>query len=306
MSESRRRATQVLLVLALPLLGLLELAAHLWLRDRAPDFAAYEALGPGVAPLRQDGDLVVVEPRWAEPLVFGAVPVSIRQAAPPDLEGYEHAVEVSLFGARSPRTEAWRLLESREIGAFTVRRLENPHPRPSVFDFVDALSPRHAEVSFDDRRCLWTASAPVVAGGLGGHPAFPSARFSCGEQPWFNVSETVIADERFRPRRCLWAHPPSRGALTIRYHDVTLGERLVGHGGMYWIIERERKGTPVHLTVTVDGESVGEHVHRDGDGWARFEMALGRFAGERVAEVTFAVRSDDYRDRHFCFEARSQ
>lgn len=303
---SRRRAKRVLLALALPLLGLVELALHLGLRQRAPDPAAYASLASAVTSLRREGDALIVEPAWAEPLVHGAVPTPVRVAALPDLDGVERAVEVSLFGDRSVRTESWSILESRRVGPFTLRLVANPDPRPSRFDFVDALSPGAVEVRFDGRSCPWTDDAPVVAGGLGGHPAFGPRRFSCGTAPWFNVGETVIADERFRPRRCLWAHPPSRGSLTIRYRGVELGDRLVGHGGMYWIIEREKKGAPVHLSVAVNGEPIGEHVHRDGDGWARFEIPLGRFAGRRDAEVTFAVRSDDYRDRHFCFEARSQ
>lgn len=306
MSERRRRVSRALIILALPLLGVVELALHLWFRQRAPDFDDYASMASEVASLRTGGEPVVVEPPWAEPLVFNAVPVPIRLAAAPDLEAFEGAVEVSVFGDRSPRTERWRLLETRQVGPFTLRRLANPGHRPTTFDFVDALSPNVVEVIFDATPCRWTTSATVVAGGLGGHPTFPRKRFACGGQPWFNVSRTVIADEQFLPRRCLWAHPPSHGALTIRYRDVTLGERLVGHGGMYWIIERELEGAPVRLNVSVNGEPIGDHVHHDGDGWARFEMDLGRFAGARGADVTFAVSSDDYRDRHFCFEARSQ
>ena len=303
---SERRTLRALYALALPLLGVVELVLHLGLRQRAPDFEAYGVLESGVAALRREGDVVVVEPSWAEPLVYGAVEVPPSQAAAPDLEGFERAVEVSVFGDRGARTASWSVHEKRQVGPFTLRVLLNPEHRPSTFDFVDELSPRTVEVSFGAEPCRWTDRAAVVAGGLGGHPTFPAERFQCGARSWFNVSETVIADERFRPRRCIWAHPPSRGALSIRYRDVPLGERLVGHGGMYWIVERERRGAPIVMSVSVDGEPVGEVVHRDGDGWARFEIPLGTFAGRRGASVTFAVSSEDYRDRHFCFEARSQ
>jgi len=306
MCESRRLALRALCVLALPLVGLVELGLHLWFASRAPSFDEYRVLTEEVAALRVEGDLVVVEPAWAEPLVFGAVPVATREAARPDLDGYGGAVEVSLFGDRAGPTSSWPLQSQRRAGPFTLRRLANPSPHPSAFDFVDALGPDRVEVAFAGETCPWVTDALVVAGGLGGHPTFPAARFACGGQPWFNVSETVVADERFRPRRCLWAHPPAQGALEIRYRDVVLGDRLVGHGGMYWIIERERRGAPIRLAIEVEGDRLAEVIHRDGDGWSRFEVPLGRFAGRRGVTVTFAVSSDDYRDRHFCFEARSQ
>jgi hypothetical protein len=295
-----------LIVLILPLVGLVELAAHLHLRGRAPSMNAYAALSEPVEAMRGAGDLVVASPPWAEPLVLGAVPVGLGEAAPAEDEAYRTAVEVSLFGDRGERLSSWRTLEEQRVGPFTVRRLENPAPRPAGFDFVDGLSPTNAEVHFDDQLCPWTSSAPVVAGGLGGHPAFPAHRFSCGERPWFNVSETVIADERYRPRRCIWAHPPARGELTIRYRGIDLGERLVGHGGMYWIVERERRGSPVSLTISIEGEELARVLHRDGDGWSRFDVPLGPWAGRRDATVTFGVSAPDYRDRHFCFEARVQ
>ena len=119
------------------------------------------------------------------------------------------------------------------------------------------------------------------------------------------VGKTTIADETFSPRRCLWAHPPGRGELSIRFRDVPLGEQLVGHGGMYWIVERERAGAPVQLSVRIDGDEVGRVFHADGDGWARFSLPLGAHAGKSRALVEWRISSPDHRHRHYCFEARS-
>lgn len=305
MSERWRRLSP-LVVLILPLIGLVELALQLYLDGRAPSFEAYAALRAPLEVLRSEHDLVVVEPAWAEPMVHRAAPIPLELAAPAEDEAHRHAVEVSLFGDRSDRLASWSIVERRQVGRFTLRRLENPSPRPSRFDFVAALSPPAVQVRFGGRACPWTTSAPVVAGGLGGHPAFPATRFACGGHPWFNVSTTVIADQDFRPRRCIWAHPPAEGVLSIVYRDVDLGEQIVGHGGMYWIIERERRGAPVALTISVEGDPIGRIVHRDGQGWAPFEVGLGRHAGRRHATVSFEVASSDYRDRHFCFEARTR
>jgi hypothetical protein len=177
-----------------------------------------------------------------------------------------------------------------------------------VYDFTDHLGPEAADVRGTDPplACAWNPRATIVAGGLGGHPTFPPARFECPGGVFFNVGVTVIADEEFRPRRCIWSHPFARGEIVTRFHDVPLGGVIRGHGGMYWIIERERRGAPVTLTVRVDGDTVGSAVHRDGDGWAPFEFALGKHAGAPKAEVEFAVSSPNYRDRHYCFEADSR
>ena len=143
----------------------------------------------------------------------------------------------------------------------------------------------------------------IAAGGLGGHPTFPPERFECPSGIFFFVGVTVIADEEFRPRRCLWSHPPLTGEIVTRFHDVPLGKVIRGHGGLYWMTERELKGAPVTLTVRVDGDQVGSFTHRDGEGWKGFEMPLGAHAGQRAREVEIGVSSSNYKDRHFCFEA---
>src|SRR5262249_13233242 len=120
---------------------------------------------------------------------------------------------------------------------------------------------------------------------------------------FFNVGVTVIGDEDFRPRRCLWSHPFARGEIVTRFHHVPLGRTLHGHGGIYWIVERERRGAPVTPTARGDGGTAGRVVHRDGDGWTPFELDLGAHAGKADAEVELGVSSPAYHERHFCFEA---
>src|SRR6185312_11155566 len=103
---------------------------------------------------------------------------------------------------------------------------ENPAPRKVIYDFVDHARPGDADVRNTDPEaaCPWNANAQIVAGGLGGHPTFPKERFECPIGVFFNVGVTVIADEEFRPRRCLWSHPPLRGEIVTRFHDVPLGK----------------------------------------------------------------------------------
>ena len=295
-------------LLAVPLLGLAELAAQLWLSRRPPAFDDWFTITSAVREMKQDGDLVVIAPAWADPAArraLGDELMPLRDVARPDVTRYAHALEVSILGEHSDEVRRFGEISRREVGRFLLRRLENPAPVRVLYDFADHLRPPFADARSTeaDLACTWNPRAQIAAGGLGGHPTFPAERFECPGGVFFNVGVTVIADEEFRPRRCIWSHPFATGELITRFHKVPLGEVLRGHGGLYWIIERERRGAPVTLTVRVDGDTIGSYVHRDGDGWTLFEMPLGAHAGAAEAEVEFAVSSPSYRDRHFCFEA---
>lgn len=295
-------------LLAIPLLGLGEAAAHVYFARRPPAFDEWSEVTPAVRAMKRDGDLVVIAPAWADPAGRRALAdelMPLRDVARPDVSRYAHAIEVSILGARSEELLAFREIDRRAVGRFLLRRVENPAPAAVVYDFVDHLDPAVVDVRGTEPpvSCPWNPRATIAAGGLGGHPTFPAKRFECPGGVYFNVGVTVIADQDFQPRRCLWSHPLARGEIVTRFRDVPLGQVIRGHGGMYWIIEREKKGAPITLTVRVDGAVVGSVVHRDGDGWAPFEFALGARAGTRAATVEFAVSSTHYRDRHFCFEA---
>ncbi|HVY48827.1 MAG TPA: hypothetical protein VHB21_23220, partial [Minicystis sp.] len=211
----------------------------------------------------------------------------------------------SAYGERDPELAGFREEARRDAGPFVVRRLVNPSPAHVVFDFTDHVDPEHAEVRTTDppATCRWNAHAQVLAGGLGGHPTFPPERFECPAGTFFFAGVTIIADEKFLPRRCIWGHPPARGEIVTRFSDVPLGDVIRGHGGMYWIVEREQRGAPVTLRVRVDGDEVGAVEHRDGDGWKPFSLPLGAHAREKGATVEFAVSSPRYHERHFCYEA---
>jgi hypothetical protein len=294
--------------MAVVALAILELCLFSWTTRRAPRFDDYGALTEPFDALRQPEDGVVTAPRWAEPMVRAALGdgrIALEVAAPADLEGYAAVVEIASLGERAPGLGGWRELARVEVGDFVLRRLENPEPRPARFDFVSGLGPARVEVSMGAASCPWTERATVASGGLGGHPTFPARRFQCPGSSFYHVGVTVIADELFRPRRCLWAHPPPRGELSMRFRAVPLGEVLVGHTGLYWMVERERNGAPIELEVRVAGEHLGAVIHADGDGWSRFELPLGGHAG-KTADVELLVSSPDHRHRHFCFEARTR
>jgi hypothetical protein len=295
--------------LAVPLLGLGELAAHLYFAERAPAVVDWYALRAPVSALRTAAEPVVVAPTWAEPLArhaLGTELMPLRDVARPDLTAVRRAIEVSILGQPAPELDGWRAVGEQRVGAFRIRMRENPAPATVRFDFVDELGPAHAWVEDGDGyACRWNPRARRDAGGLHGHLAFPSQRFECVGGAYFFVGVTVLDDEHYRPRRCIWAHPSDRGPLLIRYADVPLGQVIRGYGGLTWFLMRDGAGTPIEMTVRVGGERIGTFEHRDEQGWHRFEFPVGRHAGSR-AEVEFEVSSQSAKDRHFCFYADSR
>jgi hypothetical protein len=294
--------------LCVPLAGLVELGGHFYFSTRAPKVDDWVRSKPTVASLRKDGDLIVVAPDWAEPnarLAFGDAWFPLADVARPDESAYSRALEIGIVGASAPELRGWKLVEQRRHGKFTYRVLENPRPAKVSFDFVNHVS--EATVADMDPAgvttpCRWNPAAVRSAGGLHGDPAFPSQRHECSGGANRFVGVTVIEDEQWRGRRCMWAMPPNRGSLSIRYSAVTLGPTVRGYAALPQWIEREKRGAPVEMEVFANGQPIGKYVHRDGDGWKAFSFSTGALAGS-PADVEFKVATSRPRDRQFCFQA---
>jgi hypothetical protein len=288
-----------------------ELGAHLFFAKRTPSFDEWSTVVAATRETKQEGDLLVVAPAFADPAArraLGDALMPLRDVARPDVSRYAHAVELSILGERAPELEGWKEEGRRAVGKFLLRRVANPAPVTVTYDFMDHARPPFADVRGTEPKvtCAWNDHATPSASGPFGHPLFPAERFECPGGPFFNVGVTVIADQDFRPRRCLWSPPFARGEIVTRFHHVPLGKTLHGHGGIYWIVEREKRGGPVTLTARVDGDAVGRFTHQDGDGWAPFTFDLGAHAGAADAEVELAVSATRHQDRPFCFEVDSR
>jgi hypothetical protein len=291
--------------LVVPVLGLLELGGHFYFAGRAPSVDEWKAAREPVAALKQPNDLVVIAPHWAEPLArhaFGDGLMPVTDVARPDASRYARAIEVGILGQIAPELAGWKIVSERDSGDFRLRVLENSKPAQIKFDFVRELEPERVHVSGPGGECAFTDRARVETGGLHGHVAFPSERFACGGQGAHFVGVTVIDDQEYRPRRCIWAHPAQNGPLRIRFQAVPLGDVVRGYAGLSYFLFRDGEGAPVSLTVNVAGASIGRYVHRDETGWHPFEMRLGKNA-RSTADVEFVVESPAARDRQFCFHA---
>lgn len=295
--------------LAVPLAGLVELGLHFHYASAAPSGPEWETTRAPLTRLRQNGELVVIAPAWAEPFArraLGDELMPLRDVARPDESGYPRAIEVSFMGQHAPELRGWRVASEERQGKFTYRVLDNPKPQKVIYDFVDHIRPEDLEVfelvGDEPRPCPWRTNAPVSSGGLGGNPTFPSQRFVCASGDWFFVGVTVIDDQHeYRPRRCIWSHPPPGGRMRLHFKNVPLGATIRGFAGLPWVIFRDGTGTPVQLEARIGGTSLGVYTHEDQDGWAPFAFATER--GGQSADVEIEVRAANNQDRHYCFAA---
>lgn len=302
-------------------LGLTELGLHQFWGSRAPTMQQWRKLAPQVIAelkkgTRQSGasavsPLVIVAPHWAEPLartVLGSVWMPLAHVARPDESGFQSAVEISLVGARS-LTPGWSQDWQKSLGPFELRGLSNSESVQILYEFVDHLRPPFASVSTvkkatkkeSARDCAY-GKHRVTNGDLHGHSTFPAQRFACGGGDWHFAGVTVIEDQLYRPRRCIWAHPSQGRSLRIEFAEVPIGRKLRGYSGLPYFHERQSHGTPVEMEVRVGEQLIGTVEHQDGEGWAPFEFSTRAWAGQRL-KVEFRVRSRRVAHRQFCFQA---
>jgi hypothetical protein len=289
--------------LIIPLVGLVELAAHVYqVNDVVPenDWHSAHAL---VEQMWKPGDLVVFAPDWTDPLgreFFGDKLAGIADEARADDTRFARAFEVSIRGAHDPELAGWKRVDAKKAGAVTVYVLDNPSPVHLLDDLLLHATPTGMRVQQGGAECRFT-HGPTTAGNLGAGPATPGDRFVC--QGGGSVGVSIIHDKEDRARRCFFA-PPAGGRsppLDVRFQDVAFGTALHGHLGLAQFNERDHTGQPVTLTWTTGGRILGKLVDNDGDGWKGFELSTPELAGQRgelVAEVSSAGGG-----RHFCFEA---
>ncbi|HTV20312.1 MAG TPA: hypothetical protein VMG12_16625 [Polyangiaceae bacterium] len=297
------------LVAAVALLGLLEVAFHVHFSRAAPSLDEWTAIQPLVSELASRGTLVVVAPEWAEPnarFALGSELMPIGQVARADSETFERALEISILGESAADLRGWTRVGERQSGKFALRSLVNPSPARVGFDFLEHVQPRQVDVRIvrpDGKPdpCVYS-NQKVSNGELAGHPTFPRKRFQCTGGEWSFVGVTVVEDQDYRPRQCIWAHPTNRGTLELHFDAVPIGATIVGHGALPYFFERESHGAPVELEVLVGGTSLGTWTHADGEGWKRFEFSTAALSGQTLP-VDFRVRARPVRERQFCFQA---
>jgi len=299
--------------LAIPLLGLGELGASVYLSGRFPQLDEWRALKAEVGALKDDRDLIVIAPEWAEPLARSAFTDSlmpIEDVARPDEASYRRAVEVSALGNVNPLIANWPVTSQKRFGKFVLRTRTNPAFKPPLFVLTDHALPPDLSVSErglsgETTLCRYGTRPPSSASGLLARPAFPRQRFSCGPSEADFVGRTIIDDQNYRSRRCLWANPASGGLLTLNFADVPLGDQLYGYIGFSFFRFRDQGWPKVMVSFAVDGVQLGSHAHLPESGWQPFQFSTTQFRGS-PREVRMEIFGAESRELELCFYAATR
>src|SRR6188768_3500881 len=299
--------------LAIPLFGLVELGASGYFARRYPQLDEWRALRSEVARIKGDNDLIVIAPDWAEPLARNALSdalMPIADVARADEASYPRAIEVAALGNVNPLIATWPVTAEKSIGKFVLRTRTNPGFKPPLFVLNDHATPPELSVSERDQGgrstpCRYGTRPPSSASGLLARPAFPRQRFSCGAAEADFVGGTIIDDQNYRARRCLWANPSPGGVLTLSFADVPINDELYGYIGFSFFRFRDHGWPPISVSFSVDGTRLGEHFHLPELGWQPFRFSTTQFRGSS-SEVRMEIVGSQSRELELCFYAATR
>jgi hypothetical protein len=279
---------------------------------RVPPESDWLAAAQLVGSQLESSDAITVAPPWADPLLrlYLGDRITPKIAGRSDLASFERLWVLSIRGHESPEAPPRAPDFSQVVGRVSVQRFDLG-PSPVVLDLVDALPSAHVER-------VSPASGPVACpwrervsgggrGGLGFGPMPPRQRFVCdANKPTAWVGVTVLEDLSLAPRRCIFQHPQGKEPVSVAYDDVHLGSRLVLYAGLDYHQERDEKGAPVTLRVFVDDREIGRLVHKDGEGWKRYELKTRGDTDPVRGDLRFEVTAPSAAKRAFCWAATVQ
>lgn len=292
-------------------LAIVEVVGHVVVQARIVEPDDWERAAERVRAEWQEGDLVVVAPEWADPLLrqhLGDL-ITLEDAGRSDLAQYRRLWALSIRGHRP--AEAPDAAPNHDVQVGPVRVLRWALPEGGVlYDFTEHV--RDARVSMvqggRETPCRWTESGRARGGGLGAGPITPAERHACDpRRSWLWVGATMQDDLDLRPRYCIWQHPAGEEPIRATFEDVPLGERLVLYADLYYEHERDREHGPVHVAAFVDGEEIGRMVHADGDGWKRMVASTQQGEAQKArGDVTIEVTAPNPHLRSLCWSATTR
>ena len=294
-------------------LAIVEVVAHVVVRARVVDDEDWAEAAAHVREGWQEGDLVVVAPEWAGPLLrqhLGDL-IRLQDAGRSDLAPYRRLWALSIRGHRPAEAPEGAPEHDEQVGRVRVLRWALPQDELVLYNFAEHVREAQVSIVSDGREtaCTWRQDPRPRGGGLGAGSVMPAARHVCDpRRPWLWVGTTVLDDLDLFPRYCIWQHPSGEEPIRATFRDVPLGERLVLYAGLYYEHERDRERGPVRVVAHVDGEEIGRMIHVDGDGWKRMEARTQPTSGPRRerGDVTIEVTAPDPHLRSLCWAATTR
>lgn len=304
----RKRGTVWLIFLAL---AVVEVVAHVVVQARVVERDDWERAAERVRAEWQEGDLIVVAPEWADPLLrqhLGDL-ITLEDAGRSDLAQYRRMWALSIRGHRPREAPDAAPEYDEQVGPVRVLRWALPGDAV-LYDFTEHVPDARVSMVQGGREtpCRWIESGRARGGGLGAGPITPAERHACDpRRPWLWVGATVQDDLDLRPRYCVWQHPAGEEPIRATFEDVPLGERLVLYADLYYEHERHEEHGPVHVAAFVDGEEIGRMIHADGDGWKRMVASTQQGkAQEARGDVTIEVTAPNPHLRSLCWSATTR
>lgn len=310
-APSTRAFRPALLWLLVPVLALVELGGQRVIVARVAPKDDWRRAAELVRENRRPRDLVTSAPGWTDPILreMAGDMISLADAGRSDTAAYDRIWVLSVRGARSPEAPDRDPDFERDFGRVRVERWQLP-PSTVLYDLVEHVDEGRAAIVEDGQEQSCPLRTQAVLGGVGldRGPIKPGSIFACDpRRDWLWIGATVFEDSEHRARRCVWQHPAGHDPIRVTLPDVPLGDRIVLYGGLHRDQAFDDHRGTVHVSVSVDGEPVGELNHPAGPGWSRME-ARTQSAGARRERgaVTIDVTADDPEWRHFCWSATTQ
>ncbi len=164
------------------------------------------------------------------------------------------------------------------------------------YDFLESLGDARAEIIYRDgpRRCRRFRDRFVCR--------TPEGKLDI--EKYISSFPTTI--EEYTMVRCIRAWPEENALTNIEFPAVPTGQSIVGYYGISRTGRLLLKTRPVDFTIRVDGDVVyDERTERDSHmHWFSVPMSVPGKLQRDTANVTFSVRADQSRKRHFCFYAQ--
>ncbi|HEY3354421.1 MAG TPA: hypothetical protein VGQ83_14310 [Polyangia bacterium] len=279
-------------VAAVALLALVEAGVALTAPLRTPSPADWRRAAAHVRGLKRPGDLIVVAPAWADPLLrlYLGDQITMAEAGRMDAARYGRLVELSVRGGRAPETRApgVRQIARARFGGVTVTTYEQPRAEV-VFDFLERW--REAHVS------RWRQGREEIA-------CVPQGETIQCPGVGFNHVALRVLEPDYTAKRCLYVQPVDRAEVRLSF-TATLGTVLAGATGLHDYHQRKTADGQVLLRVLIDGTERLRTTQGSKDGWKLFRLDTAALAGG-PHEVTFEVSSPRPYGRHFCFAAEAR
>ncbi len=116
-----------------------------------------------------------------------------------------------------------------------------------------------------------------------------------GLPEWMRVADEALVIDGEK-QRCTWAHPATKGRVTIHYEDVDLARGLRLQAALSDVAADNKNGAPVTFTLRVGDLERVVVVHHD-HGFKNFDLP----PQPTEADVDVIVTTDNDGQRHACY-----